>query len=67
MAQIISQTVMLKISNTLPTKRSELNSIKGVGKKTMQRHASEIMELITEYYNQYRPEGIDKPEDTLFF
>lgn len=66
-AQIISQTVMLKISNTLPTKRSELNSIKGVGKKTMQRHASEIMELITEYYNQYRPEGIDKPEDTLFF
>ncbi|MCL3782250.1 helicase [Prolixibacteraceae bacterium JC049] len=66
-SQIISQTIMLKIANTLPTKRSELNSIKGVGKKTMQRHGSEIMELITEYYNEFQPEGIEPPEESLFF
>lgn len=47
--QILRQSVILGIARDLPTSRTALRRIDGVGKKTVQKHGDALLEVVTTY------------------
>ncbi len=54
---IMHQRVLIQIAVFLPENYTELEKIKGVGKKTIEKHGRELVDLVASYRKKY---GIDK-------
>jgi superfamily II DNA helicase RecQ len=55
--QILHQRVLIQIVVTLPANRTDLENIKGVGKKTIEKYGEDILSLVAAYRKKY---GIDR-------
>lgn len=47
--RIIHRRVALRIANALPTSRTQLKRVHGVGKRTVERHGAGLLGLVAEY------------------
>lgn len=56
--RVLPQNTLLEITDTLPTSRAELKSIKGMGGTRLQQFGREILEMIIAYRRQ---KGLDIP------
>ncbi len=62
--QVATQKVLISITNSLPKSTSELESIRGVGKKTVKNYASDLLKIVNEYC---REKGIGAPAEQELF
>ena len=53
---ILPQKTLIEISNKLPSSTSELQKVKGLGKKKLERYGKEIFWMITEYRTENKLE-----------
>ncbi|MFD2162415.1 HRDC domain-containing protein [Paradesertivirga mongoliensis] len=49
---VLPQKALIEVVNRMPSSRTELEMIKGIGKMKVQRYGDEILSMITEYCNK---------------
>jgi hypothetical protein len=62
--QVATQKVLVSITNSLPQSATELEAIKGVGKKTVKNYASPLVKIVNDYC---REKGIGEPQEQTLF
>ncbi len=60
--QVLHQKVLNQIVVNLPSSRTELKKIKGVGKKILEKYGEDILELVIEYRQQHKIDRVTLPE-----
>jgi hypothetical protein len=60
--QVLHQRALIQVVVNLPDSRTELNKIKGVGKKTLEKYGKDILALVAEYRRQHKIDRMTAPE-----
>jgi len=60
--QILRQGVLYQVAKTLPVSNTALRKIKGVGKKTVQKHGTDIIAIVSRYRKKHGIAGVESPE-----
>ncbi len=62
---ILHQRVLIQIAVTLPGSETELEQIKGVGKKTIEKYGKDILSMVISYREKHGIEAVCLPEPSL--